>query len=119
MVMLNPYVILAIAASVLLGCWRYGEMRYTAGADAVTAAYAASLAAEVKKEQADVKEIIKWKERQVIVYRDKIKEIKIAADPSGCIDLPLSDVGLSRMLQSGSDSASTSDDNADRNISVD
>jgi len=97
--MINSYIILAVTASVLVGGWRYGEMRYTAGADAVTAAYAASLAAEVKKEQEDVREIIRWKEKRIIVYQDRIKEINIANDASGCLDVSLSSIGLGGMLR--------------------
>jgi len=100
--MANPYVIFALVAAVLVAGWRYGEMRYTAGADAVTSAYAQANAAAAEKEKKDVIEVIKWKEKQVIVYRDRIKEIKTATDASGCLDASLSSIGLGGMLRSNS-----------------
>lgn len=96
--MVREYILIAIVAASLLAGWRYGEMRYTAGADAVTAAYGAANAAAAEKEREDVKEVIKWKEKRVIVYRDRIKEVKVAVDPTGCLDTPLPDVGLGGML---------------------
>lgn len=99
--MINQYIIIGIVAAVLFTGWRYGEMRYTAGADAMTAAFAQAHAAAAEKEKQDVKEVIKWKERTKIVYRDRIKKIKVAEDPTGCLDISLSDIGLSGMLRTG------------------
>lgn len=103
---MNPYIISAVIALVLGVVWKTYHMGYTAGANEVTAAFAQANAAAAEKEKEDVREIIKWKEKQVIVYRDRIKEIKVAADPTGCLDTSLTDLGLGGML-SRPDSDST------------
>lgn len=108
----NPYILGGIALAVTLALWKVYDAGYSAGADAVTAAYAASLAAEVKEEQEDVKEIIKWKEKKVIVYRDRVTEIHTAADQTGCLDTPLTGIGLGGMLRTDSDTSIPAADNA-------
>ena len=113
----NPYVILAIVVAVLGAIWKTYDMGYTAGANDVTAAFAAANAAAAEEGKQDVKEIIKWKEKRVIVYRDRIKEIKIADDPSGCLDQPLSAVGLGGLLPgAGGDTPGREPDGAAGNI---
>jgi hypothetical protein len=109
----NHYLIAgAIAATVLVG-WKIHAMGYTAGANDVAVAYAEALADAKEKEKKDVIEVIKWKEKKVIEYRDRVQTIKVAADPTGCLDTGLADVGLSGMLRTDSDPSRSSDDDAD------
>lgn len=44
--------------------------------------------------KADVKTVIKWRTETKVEYRDKIKYIKLAQDPTGCADTKLSDMGF-------------------------
>jgi len=101
---MNPYVIGVTILIVIGVVWKTYHMGYTAGANDVTVVFAEANAAAVKEEKQDVKEIIKWKEKRVVVYRDRIKEVKIAQDPTGCLDMPLTDVGLDRLLSRPGDS---------------
>ena len=101
----NPYIIGGIVALAVGAAWKTYHMGYTAGADAVTSAYAESMAIAQEKEKDNVKEIIKWKIKKEVVYRDRIKTIKIADDPIGCLDADLSDAGLGGMLRADSDKA--------------
>lgn len=58
---------------------------------------------EIADEQEQVREIIKWKEKEKVVYRDRIQKIKVAQDPTGCLDSKLSDIGLSSLLPANQD----------------
>lgn len=49
--------------------------------------------AEVKDKES-VKEVIKWREKEKVVFRDKVKKIYIAQDPTGCADTKLTDMGF-------------------------
>ena len=46
------------------------------------------------KDKKSVKEIIKWREKEKVIYRDKIKKIYIAKDATGCADVKLIDMGF-------------------------
>lgn len=46
------------------------------------------------EDKADVKEIIKWREKEKVIYRDKIKKIYLAKDSTGCADIKLIDMGF-------------------------
>lgn len=120
---MNLEIKLLLAALLLGGLagvgWKLYDAGYTAGANAVTVAYAQAMAAAQEKEQDDVKEIIKWREKRVVVYRDKIEEIKVAVDPTGYLDLDLSDVGLGGLLRASSDSPGPGDDDAPGDTPVD
>ncbi len=97
-----------LAAVILLSAlagvvWKVHDAGYQAGADAERARSAVAIAEAQGREVIKVKEVIKWKERIKVVYRDKIKTIRLAADPTGCLDHDLRAVGLIGMLRTGSD----------------
>jgi hypothetical protein len=48
----------------------------------------------VKEDKADVKTIIKYRDREKVVYRDKIKYIDSVKDTTGCADTKLTDMGF-------------------------
>ena len=47
-----------------------------------------------KADQGKVKTVIKWRIKEKVKYRDKIKYIRTAEDPTGCADTLLSDMGF-------------------------
>ena len=79
-----------------------GYFSYNAGADSIRAEMIEAVADAESREKVVVKEVIKWKEKERIVYRDKVKTIRMAADPTGCLDSDLRSVGLGGMLSAGS-----------------
>jgi len=83
--------------------WKIHDAGYQAGIDSEKSASAIALAQAQGREVIKVKEIILWKEKIKVVYRDKIKTIRLAADPTGCLDHDLRSVGLGGMLRTGSD----------------
>lgn len=113
------YILAGVVALAGIALWRTYAMGYSAGADAVTVAYAASMAAAQANEQETVKEVIKWKIKREVVYRDRIKEIKVAADPTGCLDTGLVDLGLGWLLRTDSDSSGSETDDARGGAPVD
>lgn len=101
--------LIAVLSAIGYGLYDHGVK---VGTDRMTVKLAEAQAKIAKKEKQDVKEIIKWKEKRVIVYRDRIKKIKVAEDPTGCLDSTLSDIGLGGMLlRSNSDSTKSGNDN--------
>lgn len=109
----NLYTVGVIVALAIGAAWKTYHMGYIAGADSVTAAYAESLAAAKEKEKENVREVIKWKIKKEVVYRDRIKEIKVADDKTGCLDASLSDVGLGGMLRPADNQARPGSNNTD------
>ena len=101
--MIKQYIIAGIVIAVLFVGWLYGESRYSAGADAVTVAYAESMAAAQEKDRDNVVEVIKWKTKREVVYRDRIQELRATDDPSGCCAVDLSNTCISGMLRTDSD----------------
>ncbi len=85
--------------------WKIHDVGYQSGVNDEKVKTAAAVAGSIKEDENDVKEIIKWKERERIVYRDRVKTIRLAADPTGCLDHDLRDVGLDSLLRSDSDKA--------------
>lgn len=41
-----------------------------------------------------VKIVIKWRTKEKVIYRDKVKKIYINPDPTGCRDTKLIDMGI-------------------------
>lgn len=91
-----PYKIVGVLAVIAVTAY-FG---YQAGADSIRADLADALAKAGELENKKVNEVIKWKEKEKVVYRDRIQKIKVAADPTGCLDTDLRDVGLDGMLRS-------------------
>lgn len=48
----------------------------------------------IKEDIADVKTIIMWREKEKVVYRDKIEYIESVEDDTGCADTRLTDMGF-------------------------
>lgn len=46
------------------------------------------------KDKESVKTVIKWREKEKVIYRDKIKYIENVQDPTGCADVKLTDMGF-------------------------
>jgi len=91
---------IALFALVVAGTAYYA---YQAGGDKVRAEAAKAMAIASYTEHKKVREIIKWKEITKVVYRDRVQKIKVAADPTGCLDMDLRTVGLGGMLKPDSD----------------
>jgi len=50
--------------------------------------------AAVAKDKEDIRTIIKWREKEKVVYRDKIKFIDRVKDTTGCADVKYTDMGF-------------------------
>lgn len=92
-----------IAASIVLALLTAGvkaswDAAYQSGADAERTRQSASQAEQRTAEKAEVKEVIRWRNRERVVYRDRIQTIHTTADPTGCLGTDLRDVGLGSML---------------------
>ena len=83
--------------------WQIHDAGYQAGVDSEKAASGLAVAQAQSREVIKVKEVILWKEKIKVVYRDKIKTIRLAADPTGCLGHDLRAVGLGGMLRTSSD----------------
>jgi len=49
---------------------------------------------EVKKDEKKVNQVIEYRDKIKVVYRDKIIKIKQAKDSTGCADTKLTDMGF-------------------------
>ena len=72
----------------------YSDNQYDAGYNKHKAEVADVKDAAVAKDKVAVKEVIKWREKKKVIYRDKIKKIYIAKDATGCADVKLTDMGF-------------------------
>lgn len=82
---------LGIGAGLLIAI---GWFSYNAGQDSIRAEIART---EQKAKVADagkVEQVIKYKEKIKVVYRDKVIKIKQAKDITGCADVKLTDMGF-------------------------
>lgn len=85
-----------MAASVFgLVWWSY--FMYDKGIDTERARQAVLIEEAKNEERVKVEEVIKYRDKIKVVYRDRIKKIKVAQDPTGCADTTLGDMGFSRM----------------------
>ena len=66
----------------------------SAGYNECVAENAAEKDAADAEDAASVKEIIKWRDKEKVIYRDKVKKIYLAQDPTGCADTKLTNMGF-------------------------
>jgi hypothetical protein len=90
-----PYKIIGVVAVIAITAY----FSFQAGSDKVRAEAATAMAIATHAEHKKVREIIKWKEKKVVIYRDRVQKIKVATDPTGCLDMDLRTVGLGGMLK--------------------
>ena len=88
-----------IAIVIMIGAFFTG---YKAGNNACIADQVKAVEEADKQEKTKVKEVIKWKEKQKVVYRERIKYIK-TAPKNECLDADLRDIGLDSMFKRGGD----------------
>jgi len=67
---------------------------FEAGVDSCKAKKLESLGKELKADEKKVEYIIQYKDKIKVVYRDKVKLITEAKDPTGCADVKLVDMGF-------------------------
>jgi len=79
-----------IIAALMGGAW----FSYNSGVNHERAEQAANRDKEAKKDEKKVEAVIKYREKIKVVYRDKIKRIKVAQDLTGCADVKLIDMGF-------------------------
>ncbi len=91
----------ALLALLGLGISSAWDAAYQSGIDAERSRRATAAAESRTAEQVEVREIIKWRDKERIIYRDRIQTIHTAADPTGCLDTDLRDAGLGFMLRAG------------------
>ena len=93
MSILYVYVFLVIA---IIGFIKgYSDNQYDAGYDAHKAEVADAKDESDSEDQKDVKTVIKWRTKEKVVYRDKVKKIYLKPDSTGCRDTKLVDMGIS------------------------
>lgn len=73
----------------------YSDRQYDAGYNAHKAEVTDAKDDAEDKDTSAVKEVIKWRDKEKVIYRDKIKYIKAAKDTTGCADTKLTDMGFS------------------------
>jgi len=88
------YKLLAGAVGVTLLIAVTGWFSYQSGADHMKAKYADAIAKARAKDKDSVKEVIKYREKIKVVYRDRIKTIKQVKDATGCADVKYTDMGF-------------------------
>lgn len=92
---MNKLYIYAFLIVVLIGFIKwYSDRQYEAGYNAHKAEISDNKDKADKKDKIAVKEIIKWRDKEKVIFRDKVKYIKIAQDPTGCADTKLTDMGF-------------------------
>jgi len=85
----------AFLVVVLIGFIKwYSDRQYDAGYNAHKSEVADSKDEAEAEDQKDVKTIIKWRTKTKVEYRDRIKKIYLAKDPTGCADTKLTDMGF-------------------------
>ena len=72
----------------------YSDNQYTAGYNAHKADVADAKDGLEALDAGKVKTIIKWRTETKVEYRDRIKKIYLAKDPTGCADTKLIDMGF-------------------------
>ena len=72
----------------------YSDNQYDAGYNAHKAEIADAKDASEETDKAAVKTIIKWREKEKVVFRDKIKFIRSVKDATGCADVKFTDMGF-------------------------
>ena len=86
------YIVIAL---ILIGFIKWGHSQvYQQGWDAHKATISDVKDEAAKEDKADVKTIIKWREKEKVVYRDKIEYIDSVKDTTGCADVKLVDMGF-------------------------
>lgn len=58
---------------------------------------------EIAKERVKVKRVIEYREKLRIEYRDRLQTIKTSPDPTGCLNMPISDILPGILLPAGKD----------------
>jgi len=92
---MNKLYIYFVVFILLIGFIKWGHTQvYNQGYNAHKAEVADIKDESVKDDVADVKTIIKWREKEKVVYRDKIKYIDSVKDATGCADIKLTDMGF-------------------------
>lgn len=85
----------AIAGVIILLLLSVGAyFTFQAGVDSERAEQAANRDKARKKDEKKVESVNKFKAKQKVITREKIKHIKQAVDPTGCADIPLVDMGF-------------------------
>ena len=90
--------IVALLSLLGFGIFTLWTTAYQSGENAERTRQAAAVGENLAAEKVVVKQIIKWRDKERIVYRDRIQQIHTAADTTGCLNTDLRDVGLGFML---------------------
>ncbi len=88
------YIYFAILVIVIGLIKWYSSNQYDAGYNAHKAEVADIKDDADTKGQAKVKTVIEWRTKTKVIYRDKIKNVFLAQDPTGCLDTKLIDMGI-------------------------
>jgi len=92
---MNKLYVYLVVLIIVVGFIKWGHTQvWEQGYNAHKAEVADKKDEAVAKDKVAVKEIIKWREKKKVIYRDKIKKIYIAKDATGCADVKLTDMGF-------------------------
>lgn len=78
----------------MVAAWWWHRQAWQQGYDARSAEVAEAVNSESERQRNQVKTIIKWREKEKVVYRDRIKRIRETIDKTGCADTRLVDMGF-------------------------
>jgi hypothetical protein len=96
------YKILAIVGVLIVSHAGTAYYANKSGYNDCRAETAEAIAESTEDDHVKSNEVIKWKIEEKVIYRDRVQEVKVAADPTGCLDTDLRDVGLGGMLENNS-----------------
>ena len=92
---MNKIIVIIVLISVVAGIgWAIYEAGDSNGYNRCQKEIKDSNDAAEEEDKADVKEIIKWRTKEKVIYRDKIKFIRSVKDDTGCADVKLTDMGF-------------------------
>lgn len=88
------YLIGAGVAAFSVGMVLYTYKVYDYGRNVERVRQAALIEEARSEERAKVEKVIEYRDKIKVVYRDRIKQIQAAQDPTGCADTKLTDMGF-------------------------
>ena len=83
------YIILAACGAILAGVIALALWAYDAGKQAERAAMAEKIAEYQKSQRVLIEKLEEANAKERIIYRTKVKTVRVAADPTGCLDTPI------------------------------
>lgn len=83
-------------AVVAFAAWTAGTAWFfdSHGYDRCKVSYQDATLKAVAEDKVKVEKVVEYRDKIKVVYRERIKEIEVAKDPTGCADAKLTDMGF-------------------------